>query len=268
MVFRIFFLSFLFSAVYFSVTAQNTSTVVNKKAAIDPAKSTISSKESKQEVHKALNQTISPAQNTSKPTGATTHKEPKQMFQPTSNIQKTAASTSNGHIASEKKDIKPAAPSVVKPQIKETLNTKNTKVDTVITKSNSNQLQQFNLDFASDATEADFYDSKTLGQVQKEIKSGKKKYILYFGAPWCIPCRMMRETVFKAHDVKKYLNTYTISYVNIDDFNGMDIKDKYKVKNVPYMIVFDERGKVIDRIDGSVSSTKFSEQLKDYQVRK
>ncbi len=130
------------------------------------------------------------------------------------------------------------------------------------------KVQKFDLDFISDNRENDYYDSKSLKQVLHEVRYGKKFYILYFGAHWCIPCRMMRETVFKAHDVQRYLTKFQMTYVDIDDFEGMDIKENYSVNNVPVMIVFNNRGRIIDKIKGSISSTKFSEQLKYYLTQK
>ncbi|MBK7959087.1 MAG: thioredoxin family protein [Bacteroidetes bacterium] len=130
------------------------------------------------------------------------------------------------------------------------------------------KVQKFDLDFISDNRENDYYDSKSLKQVLHEVRYGKKFYILYFGAHWCIPCRMMRETVFKAYDVQRYLTKFQMTYVDIDDFEGMDIKENYSVNNVPVMIIFNNKGRIIDKIKGSISSTKFSEQLKNYLTQK
>ena len=123
------------------------------------------------------------------------------------------------------------------------------------------------IDFSADNKEADYYDNKTLEQVKLEIANTDKPYILYFGANWCIPCRLMRETVFKAHDVKKYLSQFYITYVDVDNFNGMDIKEMYKVKNIPFMVILDTQGKQIGRIEGSITSTSFSEKLKNYLLQ-
>lgn len=130
-----------------------------------------------------------------------------------------------------------------------------------------NESKFASIDFTTDAEESDYYDKKTLVEVKKEIANTKKHYILYFGANWCIPCRLMRETVFKAHDVKKYLNQYHITYVDVDNFDGMDIKEMFNVTNIPYMVILNTKGKQIGRIEGSITSTNFSEKLKNYLIQ-
>lgn len=133
--------------------------------------------------------------------------------------------------------------------------------------SDFNERSFASIDFSADNKEADYYDNKTLEQVKREIANTDKPYILYFGANWCIPCRLMRETVFKAHDVKKYLSQFYITYVDVDNFDGMDIKEMYKVKNIPFMVILDTQGKQIGRIEGSITSTSFSEKLKNYLLQ-
>lgn len=74
----------------------------------------------------------------------------------------------------------------------------------------------------------------------------------------------MRESVFNARNVKKYLQQFNMTYVDIDSFDGMDIKEMYDVTHIPYMVIFNAKGKQIGRIEGSIASSSFSEKLKTY----
>lgn len=123
------------------------------------------------------------------------------------------------------------------------------------------------IDFSKDAPKSNYYDKKTLADVKNEIASTNKHYILYFGANWCVPCRIMRETVFNSRSVKKYLYKFHLTYVDIDSFDGMDIKEMYNVTQIPYMVIFNSKGKQIGRIEGSIASSSFSEKLKNYLIQ-
>lgn len=127
-----------------------------------------------------------------------------------------------------------------------------------------NESAPADIDYSKDAPKSNHYDKKTLAEVKKEIATTNRHYILYFGANWCVPCRIMRESVFNARNVKKYLQQFNMTYVDIDSFDGMDIKEMYDVTHIPYMVIFNAKGKQIGRIEGSIASSSFSEKLKTY----
>ncbi len=97
----------------------------------------------------------------------------------------------------------------------------------------------------------------------KEMAMTQNKYIFIdFYADWCVPCRWMDETTYSDQRILKALKTDFVSVkVNIDDFDGYSLKEEYKVKVLPTVIVLDNEGKVIRRFEESMSPSKMSDML-------
>tara|TARA_R110000744_G_scaffold152024_1_gene265846 strand:+ start:1547 stop:1957 length:411 start_codon:yes stop_codon:yes gene_type:complete len=85
-----------------------------------------------------------------------------------------------------------------------------------------------------------------------------KVELLYFGATWCPPCRIMKP-LFKDKEVKKELGKY--NFVMYDYDQNKNIAKKYKIKYLPTMI-FKKSNSIIERKTGGLSKTKLLEILK------
>ncbi|MFT5724875.1 MAG: thioredoxin 1 [Bacteroidia bacterium] len=74
-----------------------------------------------------------------------------------------------------------------------------------------------------------------------ELANQEGKYVfLDFRADWCKPCLEMEQTTFQDTAVGQYLLDHAISLkIDVDQFSGMDIKDKYNVNQYPTMLILD-----------------------------
>ena len=86
----------------------------------------------------------------------------------------------------------------------------------------------------------------------------EKPLVLYFGATWCNPCKLMKQ-VLKKEKVKKELERLLLIMYDVDK-DKVPTK-KYKVKVIP-TIVFIKEGKEIQRTTGLISEDKLLEILK------
>ena len=65
--------------------------------------------------------------------------------------------------------------------------------------------------------------------------------LLYFTAPWCGPCKLL----------KPKLNQLTVSYRTINIDQDMATANKYNVRNIPCFIKINAQGQEVSRIVGN-----------------
>ena len=97
----------------------------------------------------------------------------------------------------------------------------------------------------------------------KEIAQAEGKYVFIdFYADWCVPCKWMDETTYADKNIVKTLKDRFVSVkVNIDDFDGYSLKEEYNVRDLPTVIVLDQRGRVIKRFEESMAPAKLKDIL-------
>jgi len=65
--------------------------------------------------------------------------------------------------------------------------------------------------------------------------------LLYFTAPWCGPCKLL----------KPKLNQLTVSYRTINIDQDMDTANRYNVRNIPCFMRINANGQEVSRIVGN-----------------
>jgi thioredoxin 1 len=88
-----------------------------------------------------------------------------------------------------------------------------------------------------------------------QIISENEKTIIYFGAPWCGPCKMygpIFESLSEEHD--------DVKFVKVDVSNASDISREFGVTNIP-MTVFTHNGKESARVLGVQPKNKLKEMI-------
>jgi len=87
---------------------------------------------------------------------------------------------------------------------------------------------------------------------------GEDKYLFVdFYADWCTPCKWMEETTFSNHDIVEVLGENFVSYkVDIDDPEGYKIKNRFEIKMLPTLLIFDQNGDLVERIEETLDAKK------------
>lgn len=102
---------------------------------------------------------------------------------------------------------------------------------------------------------------------EAKIKAGQEGKLIFidFYADWCMPCQWMDQTTFKDEEVSKILSTHYVSLkANIDEESGYDLKNAYDIKYLPTMLIFNSEGRLLDRVEQSLTPKKLVALLSKY----
>lgn len=79
-----------------------------------------------------------------------------------------------------------------------------------------------------------------------------------FGADWCHPCKMM------APIIKDLANVVEVEEFDVDD-TAEDVLIKYKVRNVPLIVLEDKQGNELWRNIGFISKETILDKIQEYE---
>jgi len=96
---------------------------------------------------------------------------------------------------------------------------------------------------------------------QKYIQDKEKPTLVMFTASWCGPCKYMKESVMKDSSVKKVLDGFNVLLLDVDQNDGKLFAERFIPVgfkgSIPYFVILDKTGKVVDTLLGSVKRKEF-----------
>ncbi len=104
---------------------------------------------------------------------------------------------------------------------------------------------------------------------EARVKAGSEGKLIFidFYASWCTPCKWMDQTTFLDEEVAGVLNNNFISIrADIDNNTGYELKNLFDIKYLPTMIIFNSEGRILDRIEQTLSPHQMRALLNKYNA--
>ena len=96
---------------------------------------------------------------------------------------------------------------------------------------------------------------------QQSARSGKP-ILLFFTGSWCVPCRIMKRTVWADRQVEAVVQAgFTPVTIDLDDPKAAETVRRYQVVGTPTTVITDPQGNVWQWKCGGMSKTEFLDLL-------
>jgi thiol-disulfide isomerase/thioredoxin len=107
-----------------------------------------------------------------------------------------------------------------------------------------------------------------LESAKAEAAKQKKMVLVKFGADWCAPCRWMDKYTFTDKELSQYANSFYISVrVDVDEQQGYQDQQKYKVKLLPTILILSPDGKAVERKEHALPARELLGLLQKHNPR-
>ena len=96
---------------------------------------------------------------------------------------------------------------------------------------------------------------------QQAAREGKP-VILFFTGVWCVPCRIMKRTVWADKEVEAVVRAgFTPVMIDLVDPKEAGTVSQFSVFSTPTTIIIDPPGTILKRVQGGIGKTAFLELL-------
>lgn len=104
-------------------------------------------------------------------------------------------------------------------------------------------------------------------EAQRMAAREGKLYFIFFAADWCMPSQWMEEQTFRDETLAAFLEkNYLALRADVDLPEGKSLKERYAVRILPSVLVFNARGQLLGSHKGAMGPEALQEQLRAYPI--
>jgi thioredoxin-related protein/cell division septation protein DedD len=108
------------------------------------------------------------------------------------------------------------------------------------------------------AEQIEFFEG-SFAEAQDAARRSGKPLMVAFMASWSSGCRRMHQLVFTDDDLATTVNDEFVSVlVDVDDFDGIVLKEQFRVTDIPTFLRFDENGDLVDQQGGQMTAAELN----------
>lgn len=97
---------------------------------------------------------------------------------------------------------------------------------------------------------------------RQQASASDKPMVLFFTGDWCVPCRIMKRTVWADDEVMTAVNgEFVPLLIDVDEPDAGEALSEYQVGATPVTIVTDSEGNTLERRVGGISKAEFLAML-------
>lgn len=118
--------------------------------------------------------------------------------------------------------------------------------------------------FPVKANQIEFHPG-SFASARKQAAESQKPLLVAFTASWSSSCRRMQQLVFTNDQLADFVNPrYVAVQIDVDDFDGLALKERYRIKELPTFLAFDEKGNFRSRSEGEMTADQMRRWLSDF----
>lgn len=108
-----------------------------------------------------------------------------------------------------------------------------------------------------------------LDEVRELAGRNGSLYFAFFTAEWCAPCHWMEQQTFTDPELSRYVQAkYLAVKVDIDEHKNRVFQERYQVKLLPSLLVFNAQGQLLAKVETALSGADLLQILQEHDLPK
>ncbi len=110
-------------------------------------------------------------------------------------------------------------------------------------------------------------NASTWDAAKAQAETENKLFFVDFDASYCATCRNMEQSTYMDNNLANFMRQNVVAArVDVQDFDGVMLSQQYEVEALPTMLIFDSKGKLVQRLVGFQSASNLLKLMQQAQT--